>query len=41
MILMHGVGVLGELGGWWDFLLVVGDFDAWCVGWSVGWSVGP
>ena len=30
VILMHGVGVLGGLGGWWDFLLVVGDFDARC-----------
>ena len=28
VILMHGVGVLGDLVGWWDFLLVVGDFDA-------------
>ena len=28
-------------GGWWDFVLVVGDFDArcWCFGW-VGWLVG-
>ena len=41
MILMHGVGVFGGLVGWWDFLLVVGDFDArcWCFGW-VGWLVG-
>ena len=28
VILMHGVGVLGGLVGWWDFVLVVGDFDA-------------
>ena len=28
VILMHGDGVLGGLGGWWDFWLVVGDFAA-------------
>ena len=26
--LMHGDGVLDGLGGWWDFWLVVGIFDA-------------
>ena len=26
--LMHGIGVLGGLGGWWVFWLVVGEFDA-------------
>ena len=26
--LMHGDCVLGGLGGWWDFWLVVGEFDA-------------
>ena len=41
VILMHGVGVFGGLVDWWDFLLVVGDFDArcWCFRW-VGWLVG-
>ena len=28
VILMHADGVMGWLGGWWDFWLVVGDFDA-------------
>ena len=28
--LLHGDGVLGGLGGWWDFWLVVGEFDARC-----------
>ena len=28
VVLMHCDGVLGGLGGWWDFFLVVGDFDA-------------
>ena len=39
--LMHGDGVLGGLGGWWDFWLVVGEFDAqyWCFRW-VEWLVG-
>ena len=31
--------ILGGLGGWWDFLLDVGDFDARCVGPSVWPSV--
>ena len=26
VILLHGDGVLGGLGGLWDFWLVVGDF---------------
>ena len=28
VILMHDDGVLGGFGGWWDFVLVVGGFDA-------------